>query len=154
MKRDEVFPSKYLKASDLGGKPLTVVIEKAPLEVLKSPEGKEEAKTVLYFRGLRKTLPLNRINWDSVAAIAGDDTDQWPAASIELYPSKTQMAGKTVDCIRIRPPAQPELSAKMPAAKSGPAKKKPAAAAKPKQDGAAEKPTLAEEMDDEVPFDL
>jgi len=54
MKRDEVFPSKYLKASDLGGKPLTVVIEKAPLEVLKSPEGKEEAKTVLYFRGLRK----------------------------------------------------------------------------------------------------
>ena len=142
MKRDEVFPSKYLKASDLNGKPLGVVVEKAPLEVLKSPEGKEEAKTVLYFRGLRKVLPLNRVNWDSVADIAGDDTDTWPAASLELFPSKTQMAGKTVDCIRIRPPAQREL----PRAK--------ARAPKPKQDGAPAKPTLAEEMDDEVPFNL
>ena len=142
MKRDEVFPSKYLKASDLNGKPLVVAIEKAPLEVLKSPEGKEEAKTVLYFRGLRKVLPLNRVNWDSVADIAGDDTDTWPTASLELFPSKTQMAGKTVDCIRIRPPAQRELPRAKPRAP------------KPKQDGGPAKPTLAEEMGDEVPFDL
>ena len=39
-KRDDVFPSKYLKAADLGGKPLTVTIEDAPLEELKSAEGK------------------------------------------------------------------------------------------------------------------
>ena len=29
-KRNEIFPSKYLKASDLAGKPLVVEIERAP----------------------------------------------------------------------------------------------------------------------------
>ncbi len=104
---------------------------------------------------MKKCLPLNLTNFDAVVAITGeDDSDNFPGHKLELYPTQTEMRGKMTDCIRIRPPAQPELSAKTPAAKSGPAKKKPATAAKPKQDGAAEKPTLAEEMDDEVPFDL
>ena len=64
-KRDDVFPSKYMKASDLGGEPLTVTIVSAPLETLKNPEGKEQTKTVLYFRGSKKLLPLNITNWDS-----------------------------------------------------------------------------------------
>ncbi len=41
-KRDEVFPSKYLKAADLDGKPITVPIESAPEETLKTPDGKEQ----------------------------------------------------------------------------------------------------------------
>ena len=41
MTRDEAFPSKYLKATDLNGKALCVTIERAPLEILKNPEGKE-----------------------------------------------------------------------------------------------------------------
>ena len=59
MKKADVFPSKYLKSDDLNGKPITVTIERAPLEPLKSPEGKEQNKTVLYFRGAKKALPLN-----------------------------------------------------------------------------------------------
>ncbi len=55
-KRDEVFPSKYLKASDLNGKPIVVVIESAALETLKTLEGKEQTKTVLYFKGAKKSL--------------------------------------------------------------------------------------------------
>ena len=62
-KRDEVFPSKYLKASDLSGKPITVTIESATLETLKTLDGKEQPKTVLGFKGARKTLPLNATNW-------------------------------------------------------------------------------------------
>jgi len=46
-KRDEVFPSKYLKAADLNGKPLTVTITSAVQEKLKTPEGVEQVKTVL-----------------------------------------------------------------------------------------------------------
>ena len=38
-KRDEVFPSKYLKASDLNGKPIEVLIERADQETLKTPDG-------------------------------------------------------------------------------------------------------------------
>jgi hypothetical protein len=36
MTREEVFPSKYLKASDLKGKPRIVTIESAPYETLKA----------------------------------------------------------------------------------------------------------------------
>jgi len=104
MRRDEVFPSKYLKASDLNGKPVVLTIADAPLETLKSPEGKEQSKIVLYFKGAKKALPLNIANWDAVAEILGGETDDWPGGRIELFPTKTQMGGKTVDCIRIRPP--------------------------------------------------
>jgi hypothetical protein len=134
-KRDDVFPSKYLKASDLKGKPITVTIERAPIETLKSPDGKEETKTVLYFVGAKKTLPLNRTNWDSVAEITGeDDSDNWPGHKLELYPSTVEMKSKVVDCIRVRAPAQLELK-----------KSKLPTKAAPKQ-------TLAQEMSDEIPW--
>ena len=130
-KRDEVFPSKYPKASDLNGKPIMVPIESAAQETLKALEGKEQTKTILSFKGAKKTLPLNMTNWDAVADATGeDDTDRWPGHAIELYPTTTTMQGKTVDCIRIRPPAQRELPAKPP----------------------APKPPVADDMDDEIPF--
>jgi hypothetical protein len=72
-------------------------------------------------------------NWDSVAVIAGDDTDDWPGHRIELYPDKTTMKGSLVDCIRIRAPRQKELRQK-------PTAKPP----KPSADD--------DDMDDSIPF--
>jgi hypothetical protein len=135
-KRDDVFPSKYLKAADLGGKPLTVTIEAAPLEELKSAEGKSQTKTVLYFKKAKKMLPLNRVNWDAVADATGeDDSENWAGHKLELYPTTTEMKGKMVDCIRVRPPGQRELP-------------------KMRQKAPAPKPPVSagEEMDDEIPF--
>src|SRR6516162_1695841 len=126
--RDEIFPSKYLKCADLKGKPSKEDIEASPVETLKGTDGKEERKTVLYFKGKTKTLPLNMTNWDSVAAICGADTDDWPGGRIELYADKTPMGGKTVDCIRIRAPRRREQT--------------PPTAAKPAED----------DMDDGIPF--
>lgn len=120
MKKDDVFPSKYLKCSDLQGRPTTVTIERAPLETLKTPDGKEQNKVVLYFRGAKKALPLNVTNWDACAEICGEDTEDWPGHQIELYPDKAQMAGKTFDCIRVRPPAQRELPKRKPPATEQP----------------------------------
>ena len=138
-KRDDVFPSRFLKAADLGGKPVVATIESAPLEVLKNGKG-EDTKTVLHFRKTQKVLPLNRVNWDSVADLTGkDDTDDWPGHVIELYPTTTEMKGEVVNCIRIRAPAQAEL--------------KPARLAKPAKAKQQEpEGTLADEMDDEIPF--
>jgi hypothetical protein len=130
MKRDEIFPSKYLKASDLN-KPIVVTIDSAQLELLKNPEGKEQSKVVLYFRGAKKALPLNITNWDAVAAICGEDTDNWPGGRIELYADKTRMGGKTVDCIRVRAPR--DAAAKIAL---------PTKAAEPE----------AEDMNDAIPF--
>jgi hypothetical protein len=107
-KRHDVFPSKYLQAADLRGQPVNVTIERAPLETLKNKNG-EDIKTVLYFRGAKKALPLNRTNWDSCADLCGDDSDDWPGHQIQLYPTTTSFGADTVDCIRIRAPEQGEL---------------------------------------------
>ena len=139
MKRDDVFPSKYLKAADLNGKSVTVVIATATFEKLRGSDGKEQDKIVLSFRNHKKTFALNRTNFDAVTDIVGDDeTDSWPGHRIELFADKTNMAGKTVDCVRIRAPAQRDLP-----------KAKPVKASAPEQ--APEQP-LGEEMDDEIPF--
>jgi hypothetical protein len=126
-RRDEVFPSKYLKAPDLNGQPRDLMIERVPLEHLKTPDGKEQDRVVLYFRGAKKGLVLNVTNFDAVSAIVGDDnSDNWPGHPVQLYPDKTHMGGKLVDCIRITAPAQREL---------------------PKS-----KPPSDDELDDDIPF--
>jgi len=140
VKRDEVFPSKYLKSADLKGKPVVLTITAAPAETLKSPDGKEQTKTVLYFNGAKKSLPLNITNWDSVAEICGDDTDDWPGKKVELYPDKTPMRGEVVDCIRIRAPSQREL----PVAAG---KKRSVKAAKGRPES-----SRVSDIDDEIPY--
>lgn len=128
-KRNEIFPSKYLKASDLAGKPLEVEIKDAPTETLGSGSD-AETKTVLYFLNGVKPLPLNMTNWDAVAAIAGDDTKDWPGHRLELYPTTTELKGKVVDCIRTRAPRRKEQKPK-----AGPGV-----------------PPADDEMDDDIPF--
>ena len=127
-----------MKAADLNGDPLVVTIVSAPLETLKNPEGKEQTKTVLYFRGTKKLLPLNVTNWDAVADVTGEsDSENWAGCKIELYPATTEMKGKTVACIRIRAPEQPEPRAKQ----------KPSAAGTKRP---IKKPD--DDMDDKIPF--
>ncbi len=112
MKKNEAFPSRYLKASDLNGKPITMTIESVATEPLRSDDGKVEDKTVLHFKGAKKVMTVNLTNWDAIVAATGeDDSDKWPGHRIELYPTTTAMKNKTVPCIRIRPPAQRELPA-------------------------------------------
>ena len=117
MKREEVFPSKYLKSPDLKGKPRIVTIESARYETLKGLDGKETQKIVLYFENVPKSLPLNATNFDAVCDATGiPDTEDWPGQRIELYPTKTTMGGKAVDCIRIRRPSasRPAVAAPSP----------------------------------------
>jgi hypothetical protein len=118
-KRDDLFPSKYLKAADLKGKPLVVEIEEAPVHIFKNG-GDEDRKVVLHFRGRTKPLPLNMTNFDSVADICGDDTENWYGHRIEVFPTTTELKGKTVDCIRIRKPAQGNLIPPRAGPKSSP----------------------------------
>jgi hypothetical protein len=113
MKRHEIFPEKYLKCPHLKGKPATLTITAAPYETLKNSKG-EEQKIVLSFAETKKTIPLNMTNFNSVADICGEETDDWPGQKIEVYPAKTQMDGKVVDCIRVRSPSQRELPAQPP----------------------------------------
>jgi hypothetical protein len=114
--KSEVFPSPWLKAEDLKGKPVTVKVAGAGYEKLKSPSGAEQRKMVLTFHKTDKRLPLNLTNFDSMVDITGEgDSDDWVGHRIELFPTQTAMQGKLVDCIRIRKPPQASLPITPPA---------------------------------------
>src|SRR5262245_16991916 len=132
MKRHDLFPSRYLKAADLKGRAHTIQIKSASVETLKSQRG-EEQKCVLRFERVKKGLVLNLTNYDAIAAIAGEETNDWPGTKIEIYPTTTEMGGKTTDCIRIRPPSQSALPPASPPAEP---------------DGLADD----DEMDDSIPW--
>ena len=116
MKRDDLFPSKYIKAADLKGVARVLRIKHAQAEDLKGANGENQRKLVVYFIDAKKCLPLNLINYDTIAAIAGDESDNWPGTKIEIYPTKTTLGNKTVDCVRIRKPAEAALPGSTPKA--------------------------------------
>ena len=107
MKIGVAFPGQYLKAADLQGKRVRVVIDKVEMEDIGG-----ETKPVLHFRGKSRGVVLNKTNANAIWGINGsDDTDDWPGTEIVLFPSKTDFQGKRVDCIRIDPPDRPQQPA-------------------------------------------
>lgn len=108
MRMSEVFPSKYVKAADLNGKTITLVIHELRIEKMgHGPE--EERKPVLYFERATKGLVLNRTNAMIIAGLYGDESDNWPGKRIAIYPTKVRAFGSMQDCIRVREevPAKP-----------------------------------------------
>lgn len=135
MTRDQVFPSKFLKAADLGGKSLVLTIKSVSREPLKTHDGKEQEKTVLHFVETFKVLTLNLTNWDAVAAATGEDDDaNWPGHKIEVFPTTVIVGTEPKPCVRIRAPEQGELLTKQ------------------RRKVTAAKPPVTDDMDDEIPF--
>ena len=111
MNRDELFPSKYFKAADLGGKRLVVTIKSATVEALNSPNGGgQQDKLLVSFVNQPKRLVCNKTNYDTIADLHGDETDNWSGKRIELYPTKASMGGKSFDAVRVRAPIADALN--------------------------------------------
>jgi hypothetical protein len=111
--KNDVFPSRYLKAADLD-EPIVLTVSEAPLEELKYQE-RAEKKVVMYFKQTNKVFPLNKVNWDSMEKITGkSDSDDWAGCKVELYPTQTEMSGETVDCVRIRRPGEGQAESSTP----------------------------------------
>jgi hypothetical protein len=109
--RSQAFPTKWLKPGDLNGQSIALKIERAAMETVKF-NGKEQEKLVLYFFGTGKSLLMNATNFDSIEKITGQsDSDNWRDHTIEVYPTTVEVRGDTVDCIRVRAPAQKDLLA-------------------------------------------
>lgn len=99
MKISEEFPSKYLKASDLGGREVRIIMGRVEREEINS-----DKRLVLYFKGKEKGLVLNKTNGNTIGDGYGDDTDDWYDQPIILFSVKTDYQGKVVDAIRCRVP--------------------------------------------------
>lgn len=103
MRISGAFPSEYLKAADLQGKSVTVVMER--VEIREVGDG---PKPILYFEGKEKGLVLNKTNSNTVATIYGDETDEWIGQPLVLFEAQVDFQGRQVSAIRVRvPPRQP-----------------------------------------------
>ena len=102
--KSDVFKSRYTKAADLKDGPVVGKIRLAALETLRGYNGTEEEKVVVYFGKKLKPLILNRTNWDAIADIAGDESDDWAGTEVELYATTAGLRSKQVECVRVRKP--------------------------------------------------
>lgn len=103
MKIADAYPGQYLKAVDLKGKRVRVVIDRVEDEDIGG-----EHKPVVYFRGHQRGLVLNKTNATAIWGINGsDDTDDWRGTEITLFQSMVDFQGKRVPAIRIDPPEAP-----------------------------------------------
>jgi hypothetical protein len=122
MNINTAFPSKYLKAADLGEATPVVTISHVDMELM--PGDAKEMRPVAFFEGKQKGVVLNRTNSNAIAQIAGSpETDDWAGVQVQLYVAIVSFKGEEVEAIRVR---APRVAAKP--------KPKPAPVAEPDED--------------------
>lgn len=80
MNINDAYPSNYLKASDLQGRTIQVIIDRVEMETV----GKDH-KAVLYFQNKTKGMILNKTNANNIAAIYSPETDGWIGQPLVLF---------------------------------------------------------------------
>lgn len=99
---DLLFPSKYLKAADLRGKNVAVVIERiAPREKLMMQGGKTDTKPVMYFKGKEKGQILNKTNARAIAKVYGPEVTNWIGKTVVIMSAEVEARGEMVEAIRV-----------------------------------------------------
>ena len=102
MKLNEVFASSLLKAEDLNGKNVTVIIESLELKAFDDKKtGKAENKIILHFKGKQKGFVCNKTNAKTIAKLYGDETDAWVGKAITIGPREVEFQGEMTWAIRV-----------------------------------------------------
>jgi hypothetical protein len=102
MRVSDVFPSKYIKASDLNGRTVRVTIDRFEIETIGQGQ-QQDRKPVLYFKGKEKGLVLNKTNATNIEMMHGPDIEDWVGCDVELFPSMVDFQGRSVEAVRCRP---------------------------------------------------
>lgn len=110
----DLFPSKFLKASDLQGREPLVTIQRVEFESMGSG-GRRETKAVLYFRNKQKGLKLNKTMATAISRIVGSSqTEAWVGKTVCLYATSASFGEETYPVVRVKAPAQGQLTGPRP----------------------------------------
>ena len=102
---NELFPAKFLNATNLPHPGGVVEIERVELQMIGTPP---KRKAVVYFLGLEQGLPLNRINFSTLVGAYGRNENTWRGKSVALRKERVPFAGKMTDAVRVHIP-EPQL---------------------------------------------
>jgi hypothetical protein len=153
--------SRFLNASNLTSEK-KFRIKNVTVEALGDDK---KRKPIAWFTNHEKGLILNATNRHTLQGAFGDDMGAWAGKIIVIFPTLVDMRGKMVPGLRVRIP--PPKGAATATAAPKPAPSGNGAAAAPPQPASsapseqldefgqsqsADKPTIADELDDEIPF--
>ncbi|MGI9294511.1 MAG: hypothetical protein ACR2PS_11070 [Pseudomonadales bacterium] len=99
MKLDQMYPSKYIKADDLGNARVTVTVQAVVFEDI----GNNEMKPVMKFMAHDKGMVLNKTNATLCGSIWGDETDTWQGKTLDLFAAPVMFQGKSVMGLSVAP---------------------------------------------------
>jgi hypothetical protein len=136
MRKADALPSKYIRATDIGSREWPLTIVQTRMEKV----GQDDTKPVMRFKEVSSGLVLNGVNWDTLAAAYGEDSDAWNGKPVVLYAAETTMKGKPTLGTRVRIP-ESSTAAKPKLVAAGGGKSKPALGGGKRGD-----------LDDEIPF--
>ena len=93
----EVYPSKWLRADDLQGRSVTVVISACSLEAVRQRDGSEQKRLVLSMKAKEKRFILNKTQARTMADLAGTEHfSEWPGAVVVLSPARAPNGQGTI----------------------------------------------------------
>ncbi|NNF66359.1 MAG: hypothetical protein HKM98_02505 [Gammaproteobacteria bacterium] len=99
MKVSDAFPSKYIKADDLGNTRVTVTVMAVTMEDI----GDKEFKPVMRFMAKDKGMVLNKTNAGLCMAAWGDEMDLWQGKQLDLFAQPVMFQGKQVMGLAVAP---------------------------------------------------
>lgn len=97
MDANEYFPSRWLKAEDVGNNKVA-----AEIKDVKAEKVGDDEKLVLYFHELTKGVVLNRTNFEKLKKAYGNETNAWIGKTVEIYTTLVAYKGEEVEAIRLR----------------------------------------------------
>jgi hypothetical protein len=98
---DDLYGSRFLSATELKA-PVTAVIERIDEETL-GRGAEARTKVVLYAKGAKKGIVVNKTNARTLADAFGKDFNAWPGHQITVKAEPTTFGGKSTLGVRIYP---------------------------------------------------
>ena len=98
---DDAYPSNFIKAADLKGRNVNLVIKAITQETIGQAG---EMKPMITFSKVKKGFLLNVTNARTIEAVYGKTFADWLGKTITLYPTTVSFQGSIVDCVRVRVP--------------------------------------------------
>lgn len=156
---DEVYVSKWLKASDLQGDDETFTITGSDITTFKDRDGSDKRQIYLEFQETEKPFGLNKTNFGVLQSIfRSPDTDDWHGKKVVLFVTQCNMPdGSIGDCLRVKRKATETLNANLEkqrkAQTAEQTRRQPAPATRAPKPRASQPMTQEEaDSDEDIPF--
>ena len=104
-----LYPSKYLKAADLGDREVTKTIGAVKLEDLEGADGTKKQKVIVTFKDAKKQWVMPRTCGEALRLMFGKETNAWTGKRVTLYSRKVDSFGEEVDAVRVK--GSPDIKA-------------------------------------------